>query len=171
MSGHVIAMPRVAIRPLTIEELPLCVPFGEAFFQEFSLRGIFSPSHFLNVWTRFIEQLGAVVLGLYREDELIGGLGALISPDVFTGETVATEMFWYIGQEHRSGTGALRLLRAFESWGSERGVSEVRLSHFMMKNNNVLQTLYEHRGYRLIEQGYQKRLQGETLCLSSQQQS
>lgn len=148
----------LAIRPLTLDELPLCVPFGKAFYQEFKLRGTFNPPHFLKTWQVFVGNLGAVVIGLYRNEELIGGLGGLVSPDVFTGERVATEMFWYIGQAHRTGTGALRLLRAFEDWGKSIGVAELRLAHFMMQNNEQLQRLYEHRGYALLEQGYQKRL-------------
>lgn len=156
----------LTIRPLTVEELPLCVPFGQAFFEEFHLRGTFNPTHFLKTWEIFVEQLGASVLGLYRDETLIGGLGALISPDPFTGDRVATELFWYIGPQHRTGTGALRLLRAFEDWGHSRRVDELRIAHFMMKNNEQLQRLYESRGYILLEQGYQKRLQGDLICQS-----
>jgi GNAT superfamily N-acetyltransferase len=155
---------QTTIRALTVAELPLCVPFGQAFFEEFQLRGTFHPEHFLKTWTVFVEQLGAVVLALSVNEQVIGGLGALDSLDVFTGERVATEMFWYIDPAHRTGTGALRLLRAFEAWGRSRGATELRLSHFMMKNNDPLQRLYEHRGYTLLEQGYQKRLEGELLC-------
>jgi len=160
----VVATRTLSIRPLTVRDLPLCVPFGHAFFQEFQLRGTFNPPHFLRTWEVFVGQLGATVLGLYQDEQLIGGLGALASPDVFTGERVATEMFWYIDQDQRTGTGALRLLRAFEAWGLSQGVAELRLAHFMMKNNEQLQRLYEHRGYVLLEQGYHKRVEGVALC-------
>src|SRR6478752_1372608 len=80
----------LAIRPMTFEELELFVTFGPAFFCEFQLRGTFNPLHFLQTWQVFVGQLGATVLGLYTDEQLIGGLGALVSPDVFTGERVAT---------------------------------------------------------------------------------
>jgi hypothetical protein len=150
----------LSIRPLTIDELPLCVAFGRQFFEEFHLRGVFNPAHFLTTWSGFFWSVPSVVLGLYRDDELVGGMGAIVSPDMFTGDQVATELFWYIGESHRAGTGALRLLGAFEEWGRRQSVDELRISHFKMKNGDKLQKLYEHRGYVLLEQGYQKRVKG-----------
>lgn len=157
----------LSIRPLTIEELPLCVPFGQQFFQEFNLRGVFNPDHFLATWTTFFWTVPSVVLGVYRDGTLVGGMGAISSKDMFTGDQVATELFWYIGAAHRTGTGALRVLRAYEDWGMRQQVDELRISHFKMKNDEQLQRLYEHRGYVLLEQGYQKRLkEGGALCPS-----
>ena len=147
-------------RPLTIDELPLCVSFGYQFFEEFQLRGVFNPEHFLKTWEGFFWSVPSTVIGLYRNEELIGGMGAIVSPDMFTGDQVATELFWYIGHAHRTGTGALRILRAYEEWGRRLDVHELRISHFKMRNDEQLQRLYEHRGYVLLEQGYQKRLKG-----------
>jgi hypothetical protein len=152
--------PSLVTRPLTIEELPLCLPFGKQFFNEFGLRGVFNPDHFLKTWSSFFWAVPSIVIGLYRNEELIGGMGAIVSPDMFTGDKVATELFWYIGAAHRNGTGALRILRDYEEWGMRQKVDELRISHFKMKNDEQLQRLYEHRGYVLLEQGYQKRLKG-----------
>ncbi len=152
----------LSTRPLTIDALPLCVPFGRQFFEEFELRGVFNPEHFLNTWTAFFWAVPSTVIGLYHNEELIGGLGAIVSPDMFTGDKVATELFWYIGASNRSGTGALRLLRAYEEWGLRLQVDELRIAHFKMKNDAQLQRMYERRGYTLLEQGYQKRLKGLT---------
>ena len=49
------------------------------------------------------------------DQDLIGGLGVLPVPDVYDGRVTATELFWYLAPEHRHGTGAMRLLKAFEA--------------------------------------------------------
>ncbi len=152
--------PALVTRPLTIEELPLCLPFGQAFFREFNLRGVFNPDHFLETWTKFFWSVPCVVIGVFQDGALVGGMGAISSKDMFTGDQVATELFWYIEAGHRTGTGAVRVLRAYEEWGKRQGVDELRISHFKMKNDEQLQRMYEHRGYVLLEQGYQKRVKG-----------
>lgn len=119
------------VRPLCIKELPLCVPHGEAFHREMQLPDTFASALFLENWTTFLSAYDAVILGLWQGEELIGGLGAMIAPNLNTGVLVATELFWFIAAAHRGGTGGLRLLRAYLAWARAHGAVRCQLAHFL----------------------------------------
>lgn len=146
------------IRPLTIEEIPLCIPFGRAFHAEMQLPGAFLPDTFVKNWTTFLAQFPAVILGLFKGDTLVGGISGMMTPDLFDARLTAQEFFWFMDEAHRSGTGAIRLLRAFEAWGREKGATEVRMVHMVGKNDAQLERIYRKLGYRTLEVCYIKPL-------------
>lgn len=157
------------IRPLTIEELPLCCEHGRAFHAEFQLAGEFIPEVFLRNWRVFYERNMGVVLALWNGDQLIGGLGSLLAPDLFDDRLCATEIFWFVDRAHRRGRGGIRLLDAYERWAFGQGAVEVRLAYL---NGGVqdegLHRLYTRRGYMIRETGWMKPLVNlqELACLS-----
>lgn len=122
------------VQPLTVEELPLCVPHGQAFHTEWNLEpmeGPFAPDIFLLNWRGFLATMPADILGLWHGDELIGGIGVLMSQNLNTGRLLAAELFLYVEPDHRHGTGLLRLLRAFKAWGRERGARMFQIEHLL----------------------------------------
>lgn len=157
---------RLTVRSLEVFELPVCLPFGEAFFRELALPGTFNPDAFLKHWQTFLTSYPATILVLEEQGQVIGGIGGLATADVYTGELVAHEFFWYIDQAHRGGTGAFRLLRAFKAWAQEHGATRLRLSHMLGLNEDKLEAMYRHLGFRPIEVGYDLQL-GGSLCPSS----
>lgn len=148
------------IRPLTIEELPQCIPFGQAFHQEMQLPGRFLPEEFLKNWTFFLQHYTAVILTLWKDETLAGGLGGMVTPDLLDGRLLATEFFWFMDPAHRTGTGAIRLLHAYEAWAKEKGATEVRMVHLVGNHDDQLGRIYQKLGYGLIELNYRKPLDG-----------
>lgn len=147
-----------SIRPLKPHEIHLCVPFGEQFHQELQLAGQFLPQCFVDNWLLFLASYPSTILGLWQDEDLIGGLGGMIAPDLYDGRLYAQEFFWFIGQTHRRGTGALRLLRAFEQWAIDRQATELRMVHLVGAQETALETLYEKLGYAKVEVCYRKPL-------------
>lgn len=151
------------IRPLTVDELPLCAPFGVAFMTEKQVPGTFSLEIFTKNWTMFLTQYPAIILGLWRGDRLIGGLGGMISPDLNTGEQIAIEFFWYVDADARHGTWPLRLLTRFRHWGAEHGAARLRMIHLLDLNESPstvkLARVYAKLGLRPIEVGYDAPIQ------------
>lgn len=146
------------IRPLKVHEIHLCTPFGEQFHQELHLPGQFIPEHFVNTWLMLLSSCPSTILGLWQEDTLIGGLGGMIAPDLYDGRLYAQEFFWFIGKPHRHGTGALRLLRAFEQWARDHQATEIRMVHLVGSQEVSLEALYRKLGYATVEVCYRKPL-------------
>lgn len=147
------------IRSLIRAELPLCVEHGQAFHAEFQLTGAFVPEVFLRNWNMFYERQIGTVLSLWADDSLVGGIGGLLTPDLFDDRLCATEIFWFVGKTHRRGSGAIRLLDAYEQWAFSSGAVECRLVYLNGGEQDArLHALYERRGYRIRETGWAKPL-------------
>lgn len=153
-------MSHLTIRALTVDELPLCEPFARGFYQEKQLPGEFSMDVFLKNWTLFLTSYPATLLTLWEGKDLLGGLGAMVTPDLFDGHLAATELFWYLKPEARHGLGAFQLVDAFEAWGHEHGAVEFRLAHMLMPGEDPatvrLAPIYRRRKYRALEVSYIK---------------
>jgi hypothetical protein len=153
LSGNLI------VRPLTADEVPACVPFAQKFHAEMKLPGTIIPDVFLKNWLFFLANYPSVILSLWKNGELVGGLGAMIAPDILDGRLCANEFFWFVDPAHRSGRGAILLLTAYEKWAAKHGAVEVRMLHLIGgETENTLSRFYERRGYRLIEMAYRKPL-------------
>lgn len=150
--------PAQTIRALTVKELPLCLPFGEAFIDEKHLPGPFNADVFLRNWTTFLTSYPSVIFGLWKDEELIGGLGGMIFPDLNTGQSIGIEFFWYVGKEYRGSIGSARLVLRFKKWAKERGAVRWRMIHLLDPDETAssvkLAGFYEGVGLKPIEVGY-----------------
>lgn len=170
------AVRTLTIRPLTIEELPLCEPYGKAFHAEKDVPGEFSMEVFLKNWTTFMTHCHGIILGLWDDGRLVGGLGGMLTPDITTGTLAATEFFLYIAPEHRGGTVLIRLINRFREHGKLYGAARLRLALTIQKGEDVfaprLDSLYRRIGLRPVEIGYDGPItkehpkKGMPLCLS-----
>lgn len=122
------------IRPLTLEELPLCAPFGRAVHAEKDVPGEFSIELFVQSWTLFLTRCNGVLLGMWVDDRLVGGIGGMITPDFYavdpeTGAPVlsATEFFLYLDPEYRKGDRWLQLVAQFRAFGRSKGATRYRI--------------------------------------------
>jgi hypothetical protein len=154
----------ITIRKLTVDELPRCESFARAFYVEKQIPGAFTMDRFLATWTHFLTSAESALFGLWVEGELVGGLGALITPDLYDGRMTATELFWYVTPEARNGLHAWKLVEAFEAWGEAHYVDEYRLTHILLPGEDPstvrLAPLYKRKKYRAIEVNYLKRARG-----------
>lgn len=153
------------IRPLTVEELPLCEPFAKEFHEEKQLPGGLDMAVFLRNWTLFLTHHSAVMLSMWQGDRLVGGLGAMIVPDLSDGRLTASEMFWYVTKDARNGRDAWKLVEAFEQWGDLHGVEEYRIGHLLLPGEDPstvrLGPIYKRKGYRALDVSYVKSVKGE----------
>lgn len=127
----------LTIRPITLEELPLCLPFGPAFMQEKDLPGKFSEEIFLKNWTLFLSAYPSVIFGLWHDKDLVGGIGGMIHPDLNTGVRYAVEFFWYVDPAHRNTLGAARLPLTFKKWGKRNGAERWKMIRILKPGEDV----------------------------------
>lgn len=146
------------IRPVMLEDLPKCLPFGQAFMTEKQVPGRFSPETFLKAWTSFLASGQGIIYGLWNGEDLAGGLGGFVYPDLNTGETCAIEAFWYVGKDDRGTTWPVRLVHAFRKWGKKHGATRFRMIHLLMEGEDPstvkLAGYYQKIGLRPIEVVY-----------------
>ncbi len=102
----------------------------------------------------------AVIFISESGDEIIGGIGGLVYPDVNTGEKSLLESFWFVDSEWR-GQG-LRLLASLEKWAKENSVIKMSVCHFVRLNAEQLNRLYLRKGFEPVEVMYSKRVKCQT---------
>lgn len=145
------------IRQLTTEEFPLSVPLGEMFVKEYSevITGRFIPEVYLKNWDNFRVFCFGTIFGLWDEETLIGGLGAILAPDMLDARPCAQEMFWFVHPEHRATRWSLKMLDIYEEWARARGAVECRVVHFETGcYSEALARVYPKRGYIKVESSY-----------------
>ncbi len=128
--------PALVTRPLTVEELPLCLPFGKAFMEEKKIAGEFSPETFLKNWTLFLSAYPSVIFGLWEETRLVGGIGGMIHPDLNSGMLYAVEFFWYVDPGYRKTLGAARLPLTVKKWGKRQGAQRWKMIHLLQRGED-----------------------------------
>lgn len=87
-------------------------------------------------------------------DEMVGGLGCVVGPDLHFPRTVAVETYWYVEPEHR-GCGKM-LLDFFEDWAKNNNCDAVAMIHLSDSMPDSLEQLYLRRGYQLVEKHFVK---------------
>ena len=145
------------VRPLTIEELPRAEALGQEFHRLSGDTGTFHVELFLQSWNRVYATGRGTIIGLWLEDDLVGGLGGLLAPDMETGVVRAYETFWYVTPRAR-GLGGWGMLEQFESWAKARGATVSRIGHLAGPDNDRFSKVYGRKGYRLQRLTFEKEL-------------
>lgn len=106
------------------------------------------------IYQKMIREKRAAMFILWSdEDEMIGGLGCIIGPDIHYPRTIAVETYWFVKPEHRGG--GIKLLEHFENWGKGK-CDYVAMIHLADSMPDSLEHLYLRRGYKLTEKHYMK---------------
>lgn len=146
------------ITTLHSSQIPLLFPIGHAFTAEVG-RAAFNEKIFASSWTDILRLgLGEIYVASDRDGKVVAALGASFIHDSFSGEKTATEAFWYVLPEHRKSGIGLVLLDVFEDAAEEYQCEQILMVHFVHLGGEVLQKLYERRGYVLLEQTFKKKI-------------
>lgn len=87
-----------------------------------------------------------------------GALAAHCGTHVFLPVLVSSEIMFWIDPEHRGGSGARRLMDAYEEWSRNLGCSICNM--IGLDAEPGVSTLYNRCGYERVETHYMKNLQG-----------
>lgn len=145
------------VKRLTKDQLAEASKMGPAFFKEGALPGSFVRDIFVKKWSSLMDLNMGVVLGLFRDDVLIGAFGFIIAEDLNDGDLVANECFWFVTPEAR-GRG-FELLIAYEEEAKKMGAVRCSMIHLQKLQPEKLSQIYEKRGYQQVETSYFKILQ------------
>lgn len=89
--------------------------------------------------------------------EIVGCLCATMSNIWFSPDSkVAIELAWWVNEEHRAGTVAVRLVYAYEVWARAQGASVITMSNLIIDGKPSSGTILERLGYIISEQTHIK---------------
>lgn len=93
-------------------------------------------------------------------DEAVGLIVGMKVMPSFSEELVSCELAWYVKPEHRKSRRGLELLRAYEEWSKQVGCKFAQFALLMSDqlDPETVEKIYNIRGYRKTEQGFQKAL-------------
>ncbi len=103
---------------------------------------------FIFHWSYILENHLGAIFGRIEEGECLAVIGCALEVDLFTGDTMAVETFWYVHPEHRGGSTARRLLDAYDEWAKEKGAKRQFITCHFTQQRLKLDKLYRRRGFK-----------------------
>lgn len=91
------------------------------------------------------------------DDKIIGCIGGLVAASMFDeGQLVGQETMWFVDREFRNGKVGIKLIEEFEKECKNRGANLIVMVHMGNLNAEILDKVYKHRNYKLLERQYIK---------------
>lgn len=153
--------PASTVRRAVIADLPRLVEMGRQFLAA-------SPWAHVEVAEERAGDLEAVIRRIVahgaafvaeHNGRVIGGILGVISPVwCIPSHSFATELAWWVDEEHRGGRVSVRLLRAFEGWAYAEGATGVVVSSLGADGTSRASKLIEALDYKVVERSYWKEL-------------
>lgn len=116
----------------------------------------FQFDRFCHVWETFIASGAGVIFGLVDGDEIVGMLGGIALPEIYSGDLIASEFFWFVRDGYR-GDG-MRLYNTFEAWAISKDCVEIRMAALSDLMPERMDRLYKRLGFKLAERHFVKEL-------------
>ncbi len=94
---------------------------------------------------------------IYETEGAIEGIIAgimTVGSHIFSTNRVATELVWYVREDHRRGMAPIRLLRAYEGWAKLMGAKKVSLTAVDNEHREMLTAMYHKLGYKSTEETF-----------------
>jgi|TARA_R110000803_G_scaffold14164_2_gene39476 GNAT superfamily N-acetyltransferase len=137
------------IRPMTAQDIPVLIGMGAAMHMESRYAKLdFDPEK--------LRGLGETILGdpdswlalvAERDSEIIGFCIGYVAPHFFGNDLTSGDLAIYVSPDHRGGMTGARLVKAYDAWCSEQGVSEPLLGVSAGITPDRIGQLYERLGY------------------------
>ena len=137
------------IRPMTAQDIPALLVLGAEMHKESRYANLdFDPQ---KLW-----QLGETMLGnpdswlalvVERDGDITGFCCGYVAPHFFGNDLTSGDLAIYVVPDHRGGMMGARLVKAYDAWCSEKGVSEPLLGVSAGIKPDRIGQLYERLGY------------------------
>lgn len=102
---------------------------------------------------------GFGMLAYTDEGKAIGMITGSITPYVFSRGSVASDFAWFVLPEHRGSRAAIKLLKAFKSWATEKGALQLYMGVTTNVSANRTGDLLQRFGFEHVGGNYRAQLQ------------
>ena len=115
------------IRPATPHDIPRLVELGQLLHDTSSYAGIrYIPEKVTALLRALISGAGTLFVA-ERDGRVVGGIAGGIAEIWFSNETTAYDYCLFVDPATRHGVTTIGLIKAFEAWAIDRGVSRIEL--------------------------------------------
>jgi len=146
----------IKIYRASIEDVPKIIPCAKEYTEAMPNNVILNPDHLIRHWVNFIQNGIGVIILAEEDGVVIGGIGGLKYPELFTGNLTAVETFWYT-LEGKRGVG-IKLFKLFEEWAKENDCRRIAMIYLPFSMPDKLDRFYTKNGYKLLEMHYEKEI-------------
>lgn len=154
----VLAVPSLRYRPVPEVQWPEAFGYGAMFFEERKLPGTYDPVRSREIWRRVSVDTKSILLGAYRGEVLVGGIGVVVLMEEHSDHVYASEAFFFVAPHCRRGRLALHLLDAAEAWVRWQGVKDFRIAAFHAADFESMAKMYGRKGYAPFLTHFRKEL-------------
>jgi GNAT superfamily N-acetyltransferase len=145
------------IRPATLRDVPALVTLGGTFLASSIYGAHFTdqPDVMAALITHLITVPDGIVFVGDVDGQVVGAIGLLCAPHVWTGDRSCGECFWFVAPDARGSIG-IRLLHAAEAWARSQDATSMQM--VSPTGEERVATIYQHAGYVPLETGWVKAL-------------
>ncbi len=142
------------IRPATHRDIPRLVELGVRFMREsgYAKHLAINEDAQANLAADLIEAPHGLVLVDEQDGDITGMIGVIATLHPHSGDSVMSELFWYVLPRARGG--GVRLLLAAEDWARANGISK----SLVVSPKQSVSDLYRRLGYTRLEEQFIKAL-------------
>lgn len=108
------------------------------------------------LYDEIIKDENVLFLVSEKNEVLTGMLIGCLSRTLFSPKPIAMELAWFVKDEFRGKSDAVKLMKAYEVWAKSMNCHSVCMAD--LSSTNDLQGFYEKMGYTLVEKSYIKEL-------------
>jgi len=144
------------IREAVQEDVSRIVEMGSRSLREGPYSGMIAdvPAQSQRLAEQVMSAPGGTILLSDEDGSATGLIAFIVCAHPFSGETVATELMWYVEPEHRPGGIGMRLLWEAEKLAKEKGALKMQFT----APTSQIGDIYRRFGYRKIEETFLKEL-------------
>lgn len=128
----------------------------ELFWKESRYSLPFDKGSIEELYDQVIQNEDAILLVSEENNKITGILAACLSRTLFSPTPIAIELAWFIKEEYRGRSDAIRLMKTYEEWARFKGCHSVCMADLTQTND--LEKFYTRMGYSPVEQSYIKEL-------------
>lgn len=144
------------VRKATAEDKLTFAFLADAFLKESGYGLTMNPDKLLANFDFSLTSSDIEIFLLDVDGTVVGMLVGAISQPLFSDDSMATELAWYISPDKRGGREAFQLIKTYEEWAKEQGCSFVTMVD--IDSLNSLEKVYTKKGYKLTEKTYVKEI-------------
>ena len=141
-----VKLPKFVIKKATAKDFDLIFTFVEEMI-EASVFSFAKPSRKRIAEHFYYPKTGTFIA--YKDNEPIGFISACIAPFFFSDYERATDLGFYVREQHRGGSTALRLLKTIEKWAKAMGARELQIGHSVGGKVDEMKSFYLRNGFKV----------------------
>lgn len=148
------------IRQMREEDVPLCIEMGQMMHDEsFYRENDYDERKLWALWNQHVQNPHQFCFLVAEKDEEVIGMFVAYRYEHFFGYDIcSSDLLLFVKPEHRGGTAAPRLIKAYDKWARECGVTEMQIGVSTGVREERTARLFEKLGFGDRAIYYRKRI-------------